>query len=226
MSKPPIKEWPEEDRPREKLLKKGAKHLTDVELLAILLRTGADGNALDLARELLLTFDGLKGLKEASSQEMSKVKGVGAAKASAIMSAFELGSRMDSIVVSVKKPIRKSHEVFLSCCSYFKGLKKEIFKILMLNAKNCVIGGVEISVGTLTSNIVHPREVFNPAIKSSAASIILIHNHPSGDPEPSNEDKTLTKRMKEAGQLVGIPVLDHIIIGDGRYFSFLDEGLI
>ncbi len=222
-----IKYWPEEERPRERLLRHGPEALTDGQLLAVLLRTGdARRSAMGVARDLLGRFDNLRALGGAGVAEMAAVPGIGPAKAAQIMAALELGRRVQAQPLQRGTPLRGSRDVFEACVPYLRDLKKEIFQVVLLNGKNCVLRTVTISTGSLTSCLVHPREVFAPAIRESSASVLLVHNHPSGDPTPSREDMALNGRLVKAGEVIGIPVLDHLVIGDGRYVSFVDEGLM
>lgn len=226
-----IKDWPEDERPREKLLKRGAESLSDGELLAIILRTG-DGtskqSAVDHARTLLTEFKSLRNLSTAGINEIRKtngIKGIGPAKVATIMAAFEIGKRVEREALRPGDTFRCSEDVFRHYHATMRDKKKEIFLAIFLDAKNKIIKEVEkISEGSLTASIVHPRELFNAAIKESAAAMILIHNHPSGDPTPSREDIELTKRLRDAGELLGIKVLDHIIIGDGHHVSLAEMG--
>jgi DNA repair protein RadC len=223
-----IKEWPEEDRPREKLLEKGSEALSNTELLAIVLRTGdaSSGNsALDHGRLLMHRFDeSLRKLGEASVQDLCSIKGIGPAKAAQIKAAIEIGKRFAREEVKQGDSFRSSADVFHFYREQLGGLKKEEFHVLLLDAKNRKIKDVRVSEGSLTSSLVHPREVFNPVIRESAAAVILIHNHPSGDPAPSQEDLHITRRLREIGEVMGVRVLDHIIVGKGRYVSFVDDG--
>lgn len=225
-----IKEWPEDERPREKLLKQGAAILTDAELLALILRTGdsASGrSAIDLGRELLREFGGdLRQLASATMSETCRVKGTGLAKAASIKAALELGKRFQARRMESLERFTSPRQVFDYFHHAYRDARKEYFFILLLDGKNRIIRKVPISEGSLNQSIVHPREVFNPAVRDSAAAVILIHNHPTGDPTPSREDTEITRRLKEAGELLGIRVLDHIIIGDGRYTSCADQGLL
>lgn len=222
-----LKELPEDERPREKILKYGTSVLSNAELLAIIIRTGSkDKTAIDLSRYLLTYFGGIKELSDCSLEQLRDLKGIGLAKACEIKAVFEIARRI-SLPSSQQKYYIKSP----SDCAYLlmetmRYLKKEHFKIVLLTTKNQVISVEEISVGSLNSSIVHPREVFNSAIKKNSAAIILTHNHPSGDPTPSKEDINITNRLIEGGKILGIDVLDHIIIGDGRYISLKEENLI
>ena len=222
-----IKDWPEDERPRERLIKYGAESLSDAQLLAIILRIGNKAkSAVDLARTLISKFENFRSMDSLSISELCKEKGIGTAKAAQIKAAFEIGKRMLSSNSELKKGFTCSDDVISHYIPLMKNLKKEIFKTVLLDSKNKIIRDVTISEGSLTASIVHPREVFNPAIKNSAAAVILVHNHPSGDPSPSREDIEITQRLVKSSEIVGIKVLDHIIIGDGSHFSFLDKKMI
>lgn len=219
-----IKELEIDDRPREKMILNGPDSLSDSELLAILLRTGTkDLNAVDLSRKILNDeVEGLKALMDMSIEELCNIKGIGIGKATVIKAALELGKRISKNKIK-KVSINKPWDVYENYIEDLRYLKKEIFKAILLNTKNEIITDSNIFVGTLNSSIVHPREVFNEAIKRSANSIIIMHNHPSGNPNPSEQDKMVTSRLIKCGQIIGIDILDHIIIGDGCYFSFKQE---
>jgi len=225
-----INHWPEEERPRERLIKEGAERLSPAQLLAVVLRTGSKGkSALGLAMEILQHYKDLKALSSATVHELCTIKGVGLAKAAQIKAAIEIGKRVSSHPLSKKRRILSSkdvYEVYLHYTQHLRDLKKEVFTLVMLDGKNRIFADSVISEGCLTSSIVHPREVFVQAIKNSAASVIFIHNHPSGDPSPSPEDIDITRRLVAAGDLLGIKVLDHIIIGDSGYMSFADKGML
>jgi len=225
-----IKKWPEDERPRERLLRFGAHSLSTAQILAIILRTGGqDKSAIGLAREILMRFSTLKDIEDASPAEFSDIKGMGNAKIAQLKAAFELGRRLlqsgaeDNILSPSLKNSRQVYEYYRP---RFYGLKKERFLCAMLDNKNRVFKETIVSDGTLTSSLVHPREVFRYAIKEAAASVLFIHNHPSGDPHPSRDDISITKRLIETGKLVGINVLDHIVISDGRYMSLLETGYV
>ncbi|MFQ5586423.1 MAG: DNA repair protein RadC [Thermodesulfobacteriota bacterium] len=222
-----IKEWPEDDRPRERLLKHGPESLSDAELLAIVLRTGGrERSAVDYAKGIISTYGDFMGLGEVSVQELCRIKGVGLAKAAQIKAAIEIGKRFSATPFKAGEPFTCSRAVYDHFHEILRGKKKENFLVVLLDGKNRKLREVSISEGCLTSSIVHPREVFNPVVKDSAAAVILVHNHPSGDPTPSKEDREITKRLKEVGELLGVKVLDHIVIGSGRYVSFADEGML
>lgn len=225
-----IKDLPEGERPRERLLKYGAENLTDAELLAIIIRTGSRSEtAVNLSQRLLLGEKGVNGLRflvEASIEELGKIKGIGIAKAAQIKAAIEIGKRLASLNQSERPVIKYPGDVRNLLMEEMRYLDKEYFKIILLNIKNQVIHVEDVSVGSLNSSIVHPREIFKIAIRRSSAALILVHNHPSGDPTPSGEDVEITRRLVESGKLLGIDVLDHVIIGDGRYTSLKEKGLI
>ena len=231
MDKLPIKNWPEEERPREKLAKFGKEHLTSCELLAIIIGTGCmkdnqSYSALDLASNLISKYSNLKGMLDLSITELSEIKGIGMVKAVQILAAFELGKRAVSEKNGNNTSFRCSEEVASYYIPLMKDLKKEQFRVIMLNIKNKIIKEILISQGSLTSSIVHPREVICPAIRESAASLIFIHNHPSGDPEPSIDDIEITRRLCKSCSIVGINVLDHIIIAENGYFSFKQKNML
>ena len=219
--------WPETERPRERLLTKGPDALSDAQLLAILLRTGRrDSSAVQVAIEILHRIGGMAGLAKCGVEELCAVHGVGPAKAAQLKAAVELGRRSIAVPLSTGVRVSSSGELFKHFHPMLRDMKHEIFKVVLLDAKNTVMKESTISEGSLTLSIVHPREVFAFAVRESAASVIFLHNHPSGDPAPSMEDRQLTDRLVAAGQVLGIRVLDHLIIGDGRYVSFADEGWI
>ncbi len=223
-----VKEMALEERPREKMLLKGEKSLTNEELLAILLRTGTKHkNAIQLA-ECITKKDkrqGIRYLQEISIEELCEIDGIGLSKASQIKAALELGIRIASVRPE-KYKVKNPWDIYKYYMDSLRYLKKEVFKIILLNTKNEIITDIDVSIGTLNSSIVHPREVFVEAIKRSANKIILMHNHPSGNIEPSNEDKSITKRLISCGEIIGIEIIDHIIIGDGIYFSFKENMII
>ncbi len=227
-----IKNWPEDERPRERLLRFGANELSMAQLLAIILRTGGKNkSALALARELLGKFKSLKEIEDTTRAELTelKIKGIGEAKIAQIKAAFELGRRLmanEKRNISQHPCFRNSSQVYDYYMPKFYGLKKEKFLCTLLDVKNRVFKETIISEGTLTSSLVHPREVFRYAIKEAAASVLFVHNHPSGDPSPSRDDIDITKRLVETGKIIGINVLDHVIIGDSRYLSLIESGYL
>ena len=226
-----IKAWPEDERPRERLMKLGAEALSDAQLLAIVLATGESSSgqsALDLAMNLVQIFGGLRALDAASVAELCQTKGIGPAKATAIKAALELGKRLSGELAERKFKVTGPADLVSYFQPRLQHLRKEVFKAVLLDSKHQMLKDVTVSEGSLSASLVHPREAFLPAIKESAAAVIFLHNHPSGDPTPSAEDKELTHRLAEVGRLVGISVLDHIIIGTGSpgYMSFRDAGLL
>ncbi len=222
-----ISKWPKKERPRERLLQHGPQPLTEAELLGILLGKGTrKKTAIDLARELLDQHESLQKLFTRSPSELMKVKGIGSAKAAVLSAAFELVRRLQSQSDSPKPSFKRSLEVAKHYLPLMRDLRKEVFRVLLLNRANRLIKEVTISEGTLEASIVHPRDVFREAIIEPAAGIILIHNHPSGNPSPSEEDLRITKQLVEAGRLLGIKVYDHIILAGESYRSLADEGLM
>jgi len=226
--KPSIKQLPEDERPRERLIREGEDVVTNAELLGILIGGGTiEETAVDLGRRLLKTHGTLRQLSTKTISEMCSVKGIGTARAAQVKAAFVIARRlMAEGPIDYGKQLCSSRAIFQACYAEMRDLKKEIFKALLLDSKNHLIKAVQISEGSLTSSLVHPREVYKPAIQESASAVVFVHNHPSGDPTPSKEDVKLTARLREVGEMVGIRVLDHIIIGEGRYYSFLDEGAL
>ena len=222
-----IHDLPASERPRERLQKFGAEALSAQEILAVILGRGIAGESVMVtAQRLLSQFGSLKGIAGASLEELAGIRGIGLAKAAQIKAAFELTSRLEGYQESGKKETVKTPEDVVALVrSRLKSKKKEYFLALLLDTRNQLIKVAEISVGSLDSSIVHPREVFKEAISASAASVIFVHNHPSGDPEASEDDIKLTKRLAEAGEIVGIDVLDHIIVCDKNHLSLKREGL-
>ncbi|WP_227767645.1 RadC family protein [Zhaonella formicivorans] len=222
-----IKEMPEELRPRERMLKAGPHSLSNSELLAILLRTGSrKESALDLASRILKEKEGLQFLADAALEELVGIQGVGLAKAAQIKAAVELGKRLAAYKGEQRFTVESPASAANLLMDEMRFLDREHFRAILLNTKNHVLGTETISIGSLNSSIVHPRELFKQAIKKSAAALILAHNHPSGDPTPSREDVEVTKRLLEAGKIIGIEILDHLVIGNGIYVSFKERGLI
>lgn len=221
-----ITDWPKEERPREKLMAHGPQALSEAELLGILIRTGTGKvTAVDLGHTILKEFSSLRNLTSRSIQELRQFKGLGNAKAVTLVAAFELGRRA-SRKQRDGAQIRSPEDVVQLYQAQLRDLKHEVFLVLLLDSANHLLREVKISEGILNSSLVHPREVFKPAIDEPAASIILIHNHPSGNPEPSSEDIQITRQMVEAGKIIGIPVHDHIIITAHAHTSFVERGLL
>jgi DNA repair protein RadC len=222
-----VRDMPREERPRERLQEFGADRLSAVELRAIVIGRGVAGRpVLMIAQELMGRFGTVEAISEATIEELGKVKGIGTAKAAQLKAAFALAKRRELKPDKRKVNIGNPQTVADTIRPAIQDRKKEHFQALLLDTRNTVIDNVSVTIGTLNASLVHPREVFKDAIKQSAASVIIAHNHPSGNPEPSEEDIKLTKRLVEAGRLLGIEVLDHIIIVDGGYFSFKERGLM
>ncbi len=221
-----IAELPVEERPRERLIARGARSLSTAELLAVLLGTGRRGeSALDVAGRLLGQIGEIRDFVDAEVQELKQVPGVGLAKAVTILAALELGRRLQDSRADLHK-ITSPKDAADYFMDKLRFLRKEHLMTLHLDTKHQVLGEEIVSIGSLNSSIVHPREIFKTALKRSAAAIICAHNHPSGDPTPSTEDLEVTKRLVAAGQLLGIELLDHLIIGDNHYISLREEGMI
>ncbi len=224
---PTIKELPAEERPRERLHAYGAQALTTAELIAILIRVGnGERSAVSLGEFLLAEFGSIKGVANASLEQLAKVKGLGEAKAAQIKAAIEFGNRLSLFSEEGRPSIGGPRDVANLLMPDLRYQKKEHLKSLLLDTKNRVLAIKTVSIGDLSSSIVHPREVYKDAVIASAASIIVAHNHPSGDPTPSSEDVSVTKRLIQAGEIMGIDLLDHIVIGDGVFVSLKERGLI
>ncbi|MGH0037598.1 MAG: RadC family protein [Myxococcota bacterium] len=216
---------PSDSRPRERLHAHGAETLADGELLALVLRTGARGvDAPMLARELLERFGGLRGLARAARAELATSRGMGPAKAAAVVAALELGRRLAGRRMEPGEPVRGPEDVHRHYHWRLRDRRVESFLAILLDSRHRILRDIEVSTGTLTASLVHPREVFRPALREAAAALILVHNHPSGDPAPSAEDRAVTRRLAESGELLGIRVLDHVVVAERGYFSFRDAG--
>ncbi len=222
-----IRDWPIRERPREKLLSCGPESLSDGELLAILLRNGrARETAVDMARGLLLREGGLAGVGRMNAAELTRTAGIGPAKAGELLAAFEIGRRCREGVPEETRLIRGPEDVARHMAPHLESLACEVFHVLVLDAKNGLRRDVELTRGTLNASLVHPREAFKVAIDSRAAAVIVVHNHPSGNPEPSQEDLQTTHQLAEAGRIVGIPLTDHIIVAGRKYVSLAERGEI
>ena len=225
---PNITDLPEDQRPRERLIAEGGQALSDGELLAIILRSGTEQDtAIGLAHKLIAKFGNFRTLAGRTAAELQTVKGIGVAKAAQVKAAIEIGRRLaQQKAAEPGKRISDSLSVYQLCEPMLRDHKKETFLVLLLDTRNRVVREVTVSEGSLTASVVHPREVFNEAVRDSAAAVICVHNHPSGDPAPSRRDIEVTRRLVATGKMLGIHMLDHVIVGDGTYYSFADEGQI
>ena len=222
-----LHDLPREERPRERLQKVGVDNLSLAELLALVIERGRRGeNVLAIAQNLISHFGNLAKMKEATIEELQQVNGIGFATACKLKAAFELGEKAQTMTTEYGQKIESAKDVFKLLKNDLGNKKKEHFKVLSLDSRNKLISIDNVSVGTINTNLVHPREVFKTAIQHLAVSIILVHNHPSGDTEPSEADIEITKRLIESGKIMGIDILDHIIITKNKFFSFKDKGLI
>ena len=223
-----IKLLPKDERPVEKSFSFGIEALSNSELLTLLINTGTkDKSAMELAQEIISKDKKGRGyLRESSMEELMTVTGVGKAKAARIMAAVELGKRIASKPAEEKSKVESAEDIAKLFMEELRYERREIFKTLLLDSKGGIISTETVSVGELTSTLVHPREVFNQAVKKSAAAVAFVHNHPSGDPTPSRQDFETTRRLMACGNILGIPVVDHVIIGDGQYISIANMGII
>lgn len=224
-----IKEIPDMERPYEKCVQKGATGLSDVELLAVLLRTGVPGeNVLNLSRRILYESgsEGLLSLHHFSMEQLMQLKGIGKVKAAQIMCISELARRLAKASASEALCFSSAESIANYYMEDMRHKTQETVKLLMLNTKGKLLGENDISVGTVNASLISPREIFIEALKRQAVSIVLLHNHPSGDPMPSEEDILLTQRIQRAGELIGIELLDHIVIGNNCYISLNEEKLL
>jgi len=211
--------------PRERLRRLGPAVLSDAELIAALFRTGArDRPALALAEDLLRRFGGLRGLWRAGDAELRKLAGVGPVKIASLRAAFELGRRHSEVPLRPGERFTGPDQVAASLGPRLRHLRQEVFCVLLLDTRQRLIRELEVSRGSLNQSLVHPREVYAPALREAAAGILVLHNHPSGDPEPSREDHEVTRRLERAGAILGVPLLDHVIVADQRYCSFCERG--
>ena len=223
-----IKSWPEDDRPREKLLKKGAKALSNSELLAILLRTGTNGSsAIDIARNVLKKFGTFRSMAHTDACDWKEFKGLGSAKIAHIQAALEIGRRFrEDEVTAGRQKIASAKDIVDIIMPHMRDLKTEVFKVVYLDSNNRIIDISDASVGTVDQAFPIVREIIHAALQKFAKSIVCVHNHPSSETAPSTQDKKFTKELCDAARLMEIKVLDHVIIGGDKYFSFADEGLM
>lgn len=222
-----VREMPEEDRPRERLARLGPEVLRDAELLAVLFRTGTrETGAVALAERVLLHFGDLRSLARASIEELRQVKGLGAVKSIEIKAELELGLRLAAHTHGQRPRIRTAQDVVDLLMLRFKECETERFKCLLLNAKHEVLKMLDVSQGGIDGTAALPRDVFRQAVRDGACAVVVCHNHPSGDPEPSRDDLALTKRLTEAAALIGVALLDHVIFGDGRHVSLKERNLL
>lgn len=222
-----LREMPEEERPRERLARLGAIALRDAELLAVLFRTGTrEEGAVALAERLLSRFGNLRALSRASLEELMQVKGVGRVKAIEIQAAVELGIRLAREKDEERPRIHSADDVAGLLMARFKQCETEVFKALLLNTKNEVLKIVDVATGGLDATLAMPRDVFRQAVRDAASAVIVCHNHPSGDPEPSREDVRITERLRDAAEIIGLRFLDHIVFGDDRFVSLQERGLL
>ncbi len=223
-----IKEWPVPDRPRERLRTLGPGALATRELLALLVGSGTGGrSALDVASELLRTADNsLRRLATTPAGTIERTPGVGPAVAARLAAALELGRRLAREGPEERPRIRGPRDVYDRCAPEMRDLGHEEFRVLLLSTQHAITREVMVTRGVLDASVVHPREVFRVAIAENAAALLLVHNHPSGDPTPSAEDRAVTRQLADAGRVIGIPVVDHVVIGDGRFVSFADSGFL
>lgn len=222
-----LRGWPAAERPRERLYFNGPTALADAELLALQLGSGTRGkDAVEVAREVLATYGSLAGVAGCEVTELARLPGVGRAKAARLASAFELTRRLRARTPGARTPLGSPAEVYAAFGPLMEDLKREVFRVALLDAQNGLLRDLVISEGTLSASLVHPREVFKPAILESAASVILLHNHPSGDPTPSREDIRLTRQLVECARLLDLRIHDHVVIGRGRFVSLAERGMI
>lgn len=222
-----MKDVPREERPRERLVRHGESHLSNQEILAILIGSGTrTESVMDLSNRLLMHFEGLKLLSEATIEELTSIKGIGTAKGVMILAALELGKRIQQYRPEERYIIRSPEDGADYVMEEMRNLKQEHLVTLFLNTKNQIIHRQTIFIGSLNASIVHPREIYREAVKRSAASIICAHNHPSGDPSPSQEDIHVTRRLAEAGKIMGIELLDHLVIGQKSFISLKEKGYL
>ncbi|CAM2841562.1 DNA repair protein RadC [Hathewaya histolytica] len=222
-----LKELPQNERPRERLLRYGPEALTNSELIAIILRTGSkDENVLSLSARIIKERGGLNGLLTSTKEDFTDLKGIGSAKASQLIAIAELSKRFRSYRSGENYKICSPRDAAEYVMEEMRYLKQEILKVIMLNTKNKVIYEKNVFLGSVNSSIVHPREIYKEAIIKNSTSIVIFHNHPSGDPTPSREDLNVTNRIQDSGRILGVDLLDHIIIGNGTYISLKEKGIL
>ena len=222
-----VRDLPKTERPRERLIKLGSESLSAQELLALIVARGIPGKSvINIAQELVSKFGNIKGVSEATIGQLCQIRGIGEAKAAQIKACFEIGKRGKLELEQKKYDIKNPQAVIKAVGALIKDKAKEHFKLIILDSRNKILTITNVSVGTLNANLAHPREIFKDAISHNAAAVILCHNHPSGDPEPSEDDLKITKQLVEAGKILGIDVLDHIIITKDKFLSFKDKSLI
>ena len=225
MPRRPIRHWPEADRPREKLLTRGPEALSDAELLAVVLRSGErDASAVDQARAVLECVGSLAELGRAGPSQLCAIRGIGPVKAAQLLATVEIARRYGEREFKPGALFRGSSDVYMHFRERLAAAPRESFIAVLLDNQHRKIKDVQVSQGSLTASLVHPRDVFVPVVREAAAAVVFVHNHPSGDPTPSREDLEITRRLREVGDLVGVRVLDHIVVGRGRYVSFVDDG--
>jgi DNA repair protein RadC len=222
-----IERWPASERPRERLYYNGADALADAELLALQLGSGRPGHtSVEVAREMLAVYGSLAGVAAREVTELARLPGVGRAKAARLASAFELTRRLRARTLGARTRLGSPAEVHAAFGPLMEDLPREVFRVALLDAQNGLLRDLVVSEGTLCSSLVHPREVFRPALLEPAASLILLHNHPSGDPAPSREDVRLTRQLVECARMLDLRIHDHVVIGRGRYVSLAERGII
>jgi len=222
-----IRDWPTDQRPRERLIELGEDSLSNSELLAIILGSGhGQLSAVELAQKLLREFEGFRGLDRRTVNDLCNIAGIGAAKAAQIKAALAIGKKLAAETDAFSERIETSQDAFKRVALRIRDLTREVFIVIFLTCRNRVIKDRILFEGSLTDSLVNPREIIKAALDESAASLIFVNNHPSHDPDPSPDDRLITKKLKEACKVVGIAVHDHIIVGGERYFSFADEGLL
>ncbi len=224
---PKIPDWPKDERPRERLIKHGVQNLSDTEILAILLRVGNyETTAIDLARKIINDFGGFRGLDRRSVSELCQINGIGPAKAAQIKAAIEVGKRLFMEDTRTRDRVECSEDVYKLVSPHLRDLDREVIRLLLLTSRNGVIADKIIFEGSLTESVADPREIIKEALNQGAASLVIVHNHPSGVAEPSEQDRLATKRLKNACEAVSIRLMDHLIVGQSGYFSFADSGLL